>query len=57
MTLILGMSKPEGIYHSVDYRVTNTRACQLIDDAATKNLTIHYLPLNGSGSPWIPDST
>jgi len=26
MTLILGMSKPDGIYMSVDYRVTDLRS-------------------------------
>src|SRR6266487_1386171 len=49
MTLILGMSKPEGIYLSVDYRVTDARTGQLIDDASTKSLTIHYPPLNDGG--------
>ena len=46
------MSKPEGIYLSVDYRVTDARTRKLIDDAATKNLTIHYPPL-GQGGPKV----
>jgi hypothetical protein len=49
MTLILGMSKPEGIYLSVDYRVTDLRTRALIDDAATKSLTIHYPPITQNG--------
>jgi hypothetical protein len=49
MTLLMGMSKPEGIYLSVDYRVTDARTGKLIDDAATKNLTIHYPPLDQGG--------
>jgi hypothetical protein len=65
MTLILGMSKPEGIYLSVDYRITNTRTHELIDDASIKNLTIHYPPLDGgpkalvgfTGIAILPDGT
>ena len=49
MTLILGMSKPEGIYLSVDYRVTDLRTRRLVDDETTKSLTIHYPPLNDNG--------
>lgn len=49
MTLIIGMSKPEGIYLSVDYRVTDSRTRKLIDDESTKNLTIHYPPLENGG--------
>ena len=52
MTLILGMSKPEGIYLSVDYRVTDSRTRALIDDASTKSLTIHYPPLD-NGAPKV----
>ena len=44
MTLILGMSKPEGIYLSVDYRVTNQKTHELIDDESVKFLTAHYPP-------------
>ena len=44
MTLILGMSKPEGIYLSVDYRVTNSQTKAMIDDASVKFLTVHYPP-------------
>ncbi len=49
MTLILGMSKPEGIYLSVDYRVTDFRTRALIDDGSIKSLTIHYPPLDNVG--------
>lgn len=49
VTLIIGMSKPEGIYLSADYRVTNTRTRALINDETMKILTIHYPPLDGSG--------
>lgn len=44
MTLILGMSKPEGIYLSVDYRVTNSNTKKLIDDKSVKFLVAHYPP-------------
>lgn len=53
MTLILGMSKPEGIYLSVDYRVTDSRTGALIDDASTKSLTIHYPPLESNNGPRV----
>jgi hypothetical protein len=36
MTLILGMVKAEGVY-SVDYRVTDQRTGEVIDDAAVKS--------------------
>lgn len=49
MTLIIGMSKPEGIYLSVDYRVTNSRTRALISNESIKKLTINYPPLDGSG--------
>jgi hypothetical protein len=45
MTLILGMSKAEGIYMSTDYRVTDARTGEVIDDASTKFLTVHYPPV------------
>jgi hypothetical protein len=47
MTLILGMSKPEGIYLSADYRVTDSRTGKLIDDESTKSLLLYYPPLVG----------
>ncbi len=47
MTLILGMSKPEGIYLSVDYRVTNAKTRERIDDESIKSLVIQYPPING----------
>jgi hypothetical protein len=49
MTLILGMSKPEGIYLSVDYRVTDARTRALIDDESIKSLQINYPPLDAGG--------
>lgn len=66
MTLILGMSKPEGIYLSVDYRVTDLRTRKFIDDESIKNLTIHYPPLDNGGPKvmlgftglaYLPDKT
>jgi hypothetical protein len=47
MTLILGMTKPEGIYLSVDYRVSNVKTRVLIDDTSVKHLTVHYAPEDG----------
>lgn len=44
MTLIMGMSKCDGIYMCVDYRVTNSRTGKLIDDAAPKLLDVNYPP-------------
>lgn len=65
MTLILGMSKPEGIYMCVDYRVTDLRTGAIVDDAAAKCLTVHYPPLGGgtkalfafTGIANLPDGT
>lgn len=65
VTLILGMSQPEGIYLSVDYRVTDSRSGQVLDDAATKHLTVHYPPTDGgpralvayTGVAVLPDGT
>jgi hypothetical protein len=48
VTLILAMSKPEGIYLSVDYRVTDSRTgTKLGDHTSVKFLTIHYPPEKG----------
>lgn len=44
MTLILGMSKPEGIYLSADFRVTDPRA-GVLNDASVKLITVHFAPL------------
>jgi hypothetical protein len=46
VTLILGMSKPEGICICTDYRVTESGSGKLIDDASIKFLTVHYPPLD-----------
>lgn len=59
------MSKPEGIYLSADYRVTDARTSRVLDDAASKMLTIHYPPLEGgpkvllafTGLAVLPDGT
>jgi hypothetical protein len=65
MTLILGMSKPEGIYMSADYRVTRYPDGKLVDDASVKFLSITYPPhetgakalLGYSGLAILPDGT
>jgi hypothetical protein len=65
MTLIIGMSKAEGIYMCVDYRVTDGRSGRTLDDAAPKHLQVHYPPLdNGpkalfgyTGVAVLPDGT
>lgn len=64
MTLVLGMSKPEGIYLSADYRVTDLRSGRLVDDASVKHVTVHYPPQDGpkvlfaySGLAFLPDGT
>jgi hypothetical protein len=65
MTLILGMSKAEGIYLSADYRVTDARTKRVIDDTSIKFLTIHYPPdktgpkalFGYSGLAILPDGT
>jgi hypothetical protein len=45
----MGMSKPEGLYLSADFRVTQYPGGELVDDAAVKLVTIEFPPL-GSGS-------
>jgi hypothetical protein len=64
VTLIVAMSKPEGIYMAVDYRVTDSRTGRLVDDASIKYLTVHYPPSNGpralvayTGLAVLPDGT
>ena len=65
MTLLLGMSKPEGIYMSADYRVTDARTGKLIDDSSVKFLSVRYPPDKGgqtsllacSGLANLPDGT
>jgi hypothetical protein len=49
MTLVLAMSKAEGLYLATDYRVTDARSGKLVDDDAPKHLTIHYPPLDNGG--------
>jgi hypothetical protein len=65
MTLILGMSKPDGIYMSTDYRVTDYRTGTLVDDSSVKFLTAHYPPdktgpkalMGYAGLAVLPDGT
>lgn len=65
MTLILGMSKAEGIYLSADHRITEYPSGRLVDDASTKFLTVHYPPdkegpkalLAYTGLAELPDGT
>jgi hypothetical protein len=62
VTLILGVSKAEGIYMSTDYRVTDGRSGRLIDDASIKFLTVHYpgepkALLAYTGLAILPDGT
>jgi hypothetical protein len=47
VTLILGMSKPEGIYLSADFRVTEHPTGRLIDDASAKLLDVLFPPPEG----------
>jgi hypothetical protein len=42
VTLILGLSKAEGIYLSVDYRVTWRGSGNLVDDDTVKFLNVNY---------------
>jgi hypothetical protein len=57
------MSKPEGIYLSVDYRVSKNGA--LVDDASVKFLTVHFPPektgpralIAYTGVAFAPDAT
>lgn len=51
MTLILGMSKPEGIYLSVDYRVSNRDTKEIIDDATEKFFRVNYPPIQNPPLP------
>jgi hypothetical protein len=64
MTLILAMAKPEGIYLSADYRITNAHTRECLDDERVKHLTVHYPPENGpkalfahTGVAELPDGT
>jgi hypothetical protein len=44
MTLVLGMSKADGIYLSTDFRVTAAHCGRVLDDASIKFLTVRYPP-------------
>jgi hypothetical protein len=44
VTLVLGLSKPEGIYLSADFRVTEYGTGRIVDDVSVKMLTVHYPP-------------
>lgn len=65
MTLLVGMSKAEGVYLSADFRVTEYPTGRLIDDASVKMLTVHYPPdrdgaralIGFTGLAILPDGT
>jgi hypothetical protein len=65
VTLILAMSKPEGIYMSVDFRVSDSKTRECLDDASVKFLTVQYPPDVGgptavfayTGLAMLPDGT
>lgn len=65
MTLLIGMSKAEGIYLSADFRVTEYPSGRLVDDSSVKMLTVHYPPdklgaravLAYTGLAILPDGT
>jgi hypothetical protein len=65
VTLILGMSKPEGIYMSVDFRLSDSKTRECLDDASVKFLTVQYPPDEGgptavfgyTGLAMLPDGT
>ena len=50
MTLILGMSKADGVYLSADYLVTDKHSRAVIDADAPKGLSISYM--GGAGHSW-----
>jgi hypothetical protein len=58
MTLILGLSKPEGIYLSVDYRVTGKQLtagqeqAMVLDHAAVKHLRVDYPAHHADPNQW-----
>jgi hypothetical protein len=56
VTLILGMSKSEGIYLSVDYRISNKNTREVIDDATEKFLTVQYPPIRNPPQPNGPQA-
>ena len=58
------MSKDEGVYLSVDYRVTIASTGKVVDDATVKFLTVSYPPEGGpkallayTGVAYLPDGT
>jgi len=65
VTLILAMSKAEGVYLSADFRVTAYGSGHLVDNASVKMLTIHFPPpgtgaralLAYTGLAILPDGT
>ena len=64
MTLILGMSKAEGIYLSADFRVTESSTGRLVDDTSVKLLDVQFPPEGGTraliaftGLAILPDGT
>jgi hypothetical protein len=62
VTLILGMSKAEGIYLSVDCRVTEEHSGRLLNDATVKFVIVHYRErikalFAYTGIAWLPNGT
>jgi hypothetical protein len=47
------MSKPEGIYMSVDYRVSDAKTGKVLDDASVKFVTVHFFPVGGGPTALI----
>ena len=65
MTLLLGISRPEGIYMSADYRGSDARTGRRIDDSSVKFLFVQHPPDKGgptsllayTGLAILPDGT
>jgi hypothetical protein len=56
VTLILAMNKPEGIFMSVDYRITENPSGRVIDDSALKFLHYKYPGAGGGFSEGGPEA-
>jgi hypothetical protein len=62
VTLILGMSKAEGIYLSVDCRITDAHSGRLLNDSTVKFVIAHYRDgmkalFAYTGIAWLPNGT
>ena len=53
MTLILGMSKPEGIYLSVDHRFLDPLTRKPTDDHAVKFLNVRFPPVRSISEAYL----